>query len=187
MPSKVKSQPLHWPKHIQYIISPCYHQSVTSSARQFIVESPTPAQKITQTRNCKVVIRPIMVSSHPACGQYGLFAAQKIPPKACIMDYMGEIHCDDRPEFDYDLCLHRFVDGSSIGIDASKMGNEARFINDYRGIAEKPNAIFSDTRDQGGELRMYIWSSQEIKKGDEILVSYGKSWWRTRQEVTNVK
>lgn len=78
------------------------------------------------------------------------------------------------------------MDGSSIGIDASKMGNEARFINDYRGIAEKPNAIFSDTRDHEGELRMYIWSSQEIKKGDEILVSYGKSWWRTRQGVTNV-
>lgn len=91
MPSKVKSQPLHWPKHIQYIISPCYHQSVTSSARQFIVESPTRAQKITPTRKCKVVIRPITLSSHPACGQYGLFATQKIPPKECIMDYMGRL------------------------------------------------------------------------------------------------
>jgi len=61
------------------------------------------------------------------------------------------------------------------------MGNQARFINDYRGIANKPNAIFLDGRTSSDELIMSIWSSnQEIKKGDEILVSYGKSWWRSR-------
>lgn len=61
------------------------------------------------------------------------------------------------------------------------MGNEARFINDYRGIAEKPNAVFLDSRTAAGELRMGIWSGKGvIKKGDEILVSYGKAWWQAR-------
>lgn len=67
-------------------------------------------------------------------------------------------------------------------VDAACMGNEARFINDYRGIKPKPNAIFKEGRSSWGELRMSIWSDSEvIRKGDEILVSYGKSWWRARQ------
>jgi len=68
-----------------------------------------------------------------------------------------------------------------VGVDAGAMGNEARFINDYRGIRSKPNAVFVESRTLQGELRMSIWSSTDpIQKGDEILVSYGKSWWRAR-------
>jgi SET domain-containing protein len=95
--------------------------------------------------------------------------------------YMGEVHADDRPSSDYDLSLYRTQDNISIGIDASRIGNEARFINDYRGVRDKPNASFEDDR-SAGELRMSVWSrNQPIAKGDEILVSYGKSWWRERQ------
>jgi hypothetical protein len=48
-------------------------------------------------------------------------------------------------------------------------------------VREKPNAIFADGRTASGELRMSVWSAgQTIKKGDEILVSYGKGWWRAR-------
>jgi len=70
-------------------------------------------------------------------------------------------------------------------VDASVMGNEARFVNDYRGIRDKPNAVFVENRTPQGELRISIWSSKDpIKKGDEILVSYGKSWWRSRTART---
>jgi len=97
----------------------------------------------------------------------------------------GEIHSDDRSTSDYDLCLHRSPDGLSLGIDAHKSGNEARFINDYRGVSKRPNALFRDNRLDSGELRMSIWSSSEgIRKGDEILVSYGKSWWQARSECS---
>jgi len=75
----------------------------------------------------------------------------------------------------------------SVGIDASMMGNQARFINDYRGIANKPNAIFQDGRTASGDLCMNVWSSgQEIKKGEEIVVSYGKSWWKSRHKDEEV-
>lgn len=95
----------------------------------------------------------------------------------------GEVHSDDRPESDYDISLYRSQDGIAIGIDASAMGNEGRFINDYRGVNKKPNAVFVDSRSPSGELRMSIRSAEvEIKKGEEILVSYGKSWWRARTE-----
>lgn len=71
----------------------------------------------------------------------------------------------------------------NVGIDASNMGNEARFVNDYRGIRDKPNAIFEERKSEAGGLFMSIWTSDTIKKGDEIVVSYGKCWWRAR--VTN--
>lgn len=71
----------------------------------------------------------------------------------------------------------------SVGIDASTMGNQARFVNDYRGIARQPNAVFLDGQTSSGELCMSVWSSnREIKKGEEILVSYGKSWWQNRRK-----
>ena len=69
----------------------------------------------------------------------------------------------------------------SAGIDALLVGNEARFVNDYRGIRLKPNAVFEERRTTAGELRMSVWSGNDpIKKGYEILVSYGKGWWQAR-------
>lgn len=131
-------------------------------------------------RHSLVVIRLITSASHPAHGQRGLFAARKIPPRTHILDYIGEIHCDDR-DSDYDLSLYRAPDGVNVGIDAQSMGNEARFINDFRGVSNKSNAQFEDMKSPFGELRMSVWSGNEvIRKGQEILVSYGKSWWRAR-------
>ncbi|PPQ66116.1 hypothetical protein CVT26_010917 [Gymnopilus dilepis] len=175
--------PANWPKHLRYLASSVYHTSVPTSLRKHIEESCQAIQDVPSetVKRPKVVIRAILTDSHPAKGQFGLFAAQKIPPKSHIVDYIGELHCDERPESDYDLCLCRFADGVSVGVDARAMGNEARFVNDYRGVQSKPNAVFLDRRTATGELRMSIWSSSgEIKKGEEILVSYGKSWWRSR-------
>lgn len=173
------SVPSHWPPNVRYIENCGYHSSVSPSTRSFIQGNST---KSPHNPHSRVAIRLISSSSHPACGQYGLFAAKKIPPKTHILDYIGEIHCDDRPDSDYDLSLYRSLDGVNVGVDASVMGNEARFINDFRGIRDRPNAVFSDGRMASRELRMSVWSSSEvIKKGEEILVSYGKSWWKERK------
>ncbi|KAF8971505.1 hypothetical protein BDZ97DRAFT_1650971 [Flammula alnicola] len=183
--ARSKSKPAHWPQHLRYINSSCYHSSVPPAVRRHVQGSSSSANSGSplNAKGPKVTIRAISNSSHPANGQFGLFAAQRISPKTHIVDYIGEIHCDDRPDSDYDLSLCRLPDGLSVGIDATTMGNEARFVNDYRGISKKPNAIFVDGRSSSGEMKMSIWSSgEEIKKGEEMLVSYGKSWWRYRSE-----
>lgn len=118
------------------------------------------------------------------------------------MQYLGEIHAavvrrgeheeekDPHANSDYDLSLDREM---GIGIDADRKGNEARFINDYRGIAEKPNAEFRELWDEkSGERGMGVWVLPEgrsgkgkgIRKGEEILVSYGRGFWgaRSREE-----
>ncbi|KAI0359094.1 hypothetical protein OH77DRAFT_1134651 [Trametes cingulata] len=180
-------RPARWPENVQYIAEPRYHASVPAHVRDFIrtgaSAGPPRAHTHPQLAKPAVAIQPISDPSHPARGQYGLFATRKIPPHTHILDYVGEVHCDDRPDSDYDLSLYRTPDHLSVGVDAQFSGNEARFINDYRGIKAKPNAVFQERRTDCGELRMSVWSSSEtIKKGDELLVSYGKSWWRARQE-----
>ncbi|OBZ79037.1 DnaJ 1, mitochondrial [Grifola frondosa] len=172
-------QPAHWPADVHYISDPSYHSSVPPGVRSYI-SGTSPGTNL-QLIRAPIAVRAILEPSHPAKGQYGLFATKKISPRTHILDYTGEVHCDDRPNSDYDLSLYRSLDGVSVGVDACRMGNEARFINDFRGIKPKPNAVFEERRSANGELRMSVWSGSEIiKKGDEILVSYGKSWWRAR-------
>jgi hypothetical protein len=89
----------------------------------------------------------------------------------------------------------------NVGIDAEKMGNEARFINDYRGVPislpgvrstsakthtiltrPRPNAFFREVWIEG-MLCMGVWSEKEgIRKGEEIVLSYGKGWWSARNQ-----
>ncbi|KAI8995390.1 SET domain protein [Trametes punicea] len=183
-------RPAHWPDNVRYITEPQYDHSVPKHILDFLRPSPdsmgphpTPDHGPARPHPSKsiVVIQRISDPSHPARSQYGLFAMKKIPPRTLILDYVGEVHCDDRPTSDYDLSLYRTPDHVSVGVDAQYAGNEARFINDYRGVKGKPNVIFQERRTRSGELRMSVWSGSEvIKKGDELLLSYGKSWWRAR-------
>ncbi|KAI0257097.1 hypothetical protein BJV78DRAFT_1116484 [Lactifluus subvellereus] len=174
--------PKNWPTQVQYLTVPCFHSSISSDALSFLTGFPkgTSLQLLPRAPPSLGVIRPIVDHSHPAHGQRGLFAARKIPARTLIVEYIGEVHSDERPTSDYDVSLFRFPH-ESVGVDASRMGNEARFVNDYRGIRLKPNAEFVDQRTAGGDLRMGIWSLAEgIRKGDEIVVSYGKAWWTAR-------
>lgn len=178
------ASPPHWPQHLRYLRSPSYHESVPADIRRHL-GCPTPNARVTRSsqshKATPVAIRRILGPKHPAVGQFGLFSSKKIPPRSHILDYIGEVHCDDRPESNYDLSLYRNSDGLNVGVDASRMGNEARFINDYRGVAARPNAVFEEHRTLAGELCMAVWSgSEEIKKGQEILVSYGKGFWSAR-------
>lgn len=98
---------------------------------------------------------------------------------------------DSHADSDYDLSLDREL---GIGIDADCMGNEARFINDYRGVAERANAEFRECWDgRRGERGMGVWVLGEgkkasgkgkgVRKGQEILVSYGRGFWGARKDV----
>jgi hypothetical protein len=147
--------------------------------------------------NNNVKITKITTPSHPANGQYGLFANQALLPDSFVLSYLGYVHdtTDTNEASDYDLSLDREF---GIGVDALSMGNEARFINDYRGIADAPNAEFRDIYvDLGNgkvEKRMGVFvlsagksgkRAKGIPKGQEILVSYGKGFWTERNKTQN--
>ena len=152
-----------------------------------------PSQQTHPEDPCPLVkIRPITTLTHPANGQCGLFAAKDLKPGTFILQYIGEIHASpvstlDEPLLDkpsttdthaasnYDLSLDREL---GVGIDADKKGNEARFINDYRGIADRPNAEFKEIWDEWRkEMGMGVWVLPEGKSGKGKGVRKGKRFW----------
>mmetsp|Transcript_78358 Transcript_78358/g.210808 ORF Transcript_78358/g.210808 Transcript_78358/m.210808 type:complete len:163 (-) Transcript_78358:8-496(-) len=99
-----------------------------------------------------------------------------IPPRAYILDYKGLVTASPPETSDYVLSF----DGV-LSIDAEFQGNEARHINDFRGVAQRPNAEFDNYHDQDGVLHMGVFAlHQRIARGSEILVSYGKGFWQER-------
>ncbi|KAL6892917.1 hypothetical protein HDV57DRAFT_206525 [Trichoderma longibrachiatum] len=161
----------------------------------------------TETPCPRVKILPITNPLHPAHGQFGLFAATNILPGELIVAYLGRLHggSTTSEESDYDIWLEREMD---VAVDAALGGNEGRFVNDYRGVPVvgasgvvgkgRPNARFGNAFcERWGEVCVGVWAvggggggkkgkkkkggEGGIRKGDEILVSYGKGFWEERR------
>ncbi|RDL36576.1 SET-containing protein [Venustampulla echinocandica] len=201
------SSPKNWPQNIRYITAPVYQHTLTpeqlASVRTRKKETTNSIPASVSIGPCSIVkITPISDPSHPAAGQCGLFTASNLKPGTFILQYLGKIHAspaspslpnltshvDPHAGSDYDLSLDR---DQGLGIDANELGNEARFVNDYRGIAEKPNAEFRDVWDERRKekgIGVFVLpegksgKGKGIKKGQEILVSYGRGFWGARKD-----
>lgn len=193
--------PKGWPEDAKYLRAPSYSKKLAKDKLDTLLISKASLESkeqvlITRGPYTNVKITRIWNASHPAQGQYGLYAAEHLPPDSFILPYLGFVHDQTETDetSDYDLSLDRDL---SIGVDASKMGNEARFINDYRGISLGPNAEFRDILVDVGfgiaEKRVGVFAlsagksgkrSKGIGRNEEILVSYGKGFWTERKSVT---
>ncbi|KAF2661830.1 hypothetical protein K491DRAFT_700852 [Lophiostoma macrostomum CBS 122681] len=202
--SSTSKLPKDWPQDIVYLRAPVYSRKLAPEslkALTVVKADLPPSHQLYSTNNptSSVKIVKITTSSHPANGQHGLFTNQSLLPDSFILSYLGYVHdtTDTNETSDYDLSLDREF---AIGVDASSMGNEARFINDYRGVAGAPNAEFRDIYvDLGNgkvEKRMGVFvlsagksgkRAKGIPKDQEILVSYGKGFWTERNKTHNVE
>ncbi|KAI0830017.1 hypothetical protein F5Y06DRAFT_282296 [Hypoxylon sp. FL0890] len=194
--------PKNWPSSIPYLLQPSYAPHVTKSQLQVIkARAPELTTEIPRDfprgPSAFVKIIPINDPSHPANGQSGLFAAKQLPPGSLILPYYGIVHSSLPPystfheKSDYDLWLDR---DAALAVDADKAGNEARFVNDYRGVKERPNSEFRECWDsRRGEKCMAVFvlpagkntgkkAATGIGKEEEILVSYGKGFWSKRRD-----
>lgn len=185
--------PKNWQSPFPYLKAPLYSKDLSKSQIKAISTKPedviSVAGNLTHTPCPIVKIQSIKNASHPANGQYGLFAAQNIKAGSFILAYLGKVHAGEAAsdESDYDLWLDRDAD---VAVDAAYEGNEGRFVNDYRGIGDRANAEFSPVWcERWGQMCVGIWamgSSKKhaggIKKGQEILVSYGKGFWDERRK-----
>ncbi|KAF2088490.1 hypothetical protein K490DRAFT_64540 [Saccharata proteae CBS 121410] len=188
--------PKGWPADVVYLSAPTYSKACSPEILSALHTPPhsTCPMQIAKGPASNVRITPISNPSHPAHGQHGLHAAQHLPAGSFILAYLGHTHTKSEadPASDYDLSLDREL---GMGVDATKKGNEARFINDYRGCgARGPNAEFRDVWVDVGrgqaEKRMGVFvvgagksgkRAVGIAKGEEILVSYGKGFWSERR------
>ncbi|KAL7924883.1 hypothetical protein ACQKWADRAFT_311057 [Trichoderma austrokoningii] len=197
------SKPKNWPISIPYLKAPLHSKDISPSQTQFLRTKPlqlptAPASSpATETPCPHVKIQAIQDPLHPAHGQHGLFATRNIAPGGLIVVYLGRMHggATTSEESDYDLWLDREM---GVAVDAAAEGNEARFANDYRGVggAERANAQFGNVWcERWGEVCVGVWAlgggkkknkkkrdGGGIKKGEEILVSYGRGFWEERRK-----
>lgn len=191
-------KPHGWPANIEYLRSLLYSKRLTKETLRAL-NSPRCSADCETLKDApgpcsRVRIRWIEAPNHPANGQHGLFAWQHLHPQTLILFYLGYVHdeAETDPNSNYDLSLDRDL---ALAVDATRHGNEARFINDYRGVADAPNAEFRDVwvATAGGRLErrvaVYVLSAGKsgrrakgIAKGEEILVSYGKGFWNERNK-----
>ncbi|KAF1810852.1 hypothetical protein P152DRAFT_400438 [Eremomyces bilateralis CBS 781.70] len=206
LPAK-QTLPRNWPSSITYTPIPVHSPNLSSTELRTLhpprsTSSLVPALKIPLHSPSYISILPITTPGHPARGQHGLFAAEDLRPGSHIIFYIGFVHGNSDKEnhstSDYDLSLVR--EAVKLGVDGEQMGNEARFVNDYRGaLVQAPNAEFRDVWAEyahGKETRIerciaiFVreagksgkWKNG-IRRGEEILVSYGKGFWGARKEM----
>ncbi|OMJ28422.1 hypothetical protein AYI69_g2105 [Smittium culicis] len=121
--------------------------------------------------------------SHPASPYFGLFATKNLSPGQLIIPYYGKVTTSENASETSDYCLRL----NCLAVDADSSGNEGRYVNDYRGILDKPNAEFKEfinTDYNRVEMGIFVISSKlhgGIKKKQEICVSYGKGFWSARK------
>ena len=196
------SKPKNWQYSLQYLSAPVHSRELSASQHQTLKTRPSagsataaipiiPASS-TPIPNPLIRIQVISDPEHPADGQCGLFATRDLKPGTFILPYLGRVHdgaTGTDPESDYDLWLDR---EAGIAVDAARQGNEGRFVNDYRGVRQRHNAEFGTAWcERWGQLCVGFWAmglrgkrgkQEGIRKGEEILVSYGKGFWENREE-----
>ncbi|KAF3921907.1 hypothetical protein ABW20_dc0101129 [Dactylellina cionopaga] len=182
----------NWPSDIKYLTRPILSKKLDLAVLGPLGLNGNHGSRFSTSPSENVAIKKITDPSHPAVGEYGLFATKNLSPGTHILDYLGQYHETTSEDTDeasnYDLVLTRDVGGTGRGvaIDARFAGNEARMINDYRGISAKPNAEFKER--EAGIMGVYVVVNNGIKgfkgvkKGEEVLVSYGRSFWNERRE-----
>ena len=155
----------NWPSGVEYI--------KTNRPQLFSNDNSLPEVKETKP---KTFVNIISSENHPAFGQRGLFAGQSVEKGGFVCEYIGKVSTNGSDTSDYILAFYE-----NYSIDAELMGNEARMVNDYRGTGSEVNCKFEVYR-SGKEIKMGIFTCKKVKKNQELLVSYGKGWWKARSQ-----
>jgi hypothetical protein len=107
---------------------------------------------------------------HPLSGELGLFAATNFEMFDIVGEYTGEVFEGDGGS-EYATYLEDRTKRYALGVDATREGNECRFINHFTNIAEEPNVVMKIT--YVDELpRVMVVCRKGIEVGEELLFRY---------------
>lgn len=119
---------------------------------------------------------------------YGVFANQPISKGSYVAEYTGMIRRNDlRRCFESinDYCVVYPVQdeiGKNFFLDAKDQGNIARFMNH----SYNPNLQFVYVFCEGVYHRILI-AEKSIKKGEQLLYNYGRSYWHVRSPPLEIR
>jgi hypothetical protein len=108
----------------------------------------------------------------------GLFAAKRFGPKQKVVRYSAK-QVQRRPtsgsQYNLKVAKGKYLDAKSTQTHAG------RYINDPRGSGQRANARFGKQRRvyrADGRHMTPVFAQRAIKKGDEVLLSYGRGYWQ---------
>ena len=123
----------------------------------------------------KVKIRFI----NPIVG-YGIFAKEAIAPYSTLHHYAGVLMIDKEINPEYDSTFS-FTHYKTYSINAMKKGNWTRFMNHGPEGHPKTNVIPWEYYHPNGPRIVFTSGRFGIKKGAQLLYSYGDAYWENRK------
>lgn len=125
----------------------------------------------------------VKVSTIPNSGK-GLFVMIDVPRGAIITEYVGRRTTWADVEENADNPYIYYIDDNNV-IDAQKdIKSFGRYANDAAGFIKIPgvrnNSVYYEE-----DNRVFIKASKDITAGSEVLVPYGKDYWKQAKE--NIK
>lgn len=183
-PAGAVRPPPGWPARVEF--SNEYRWAVPADVRGKYRPADGAARRRAARPSRRVCVRRIEDPDHPAYPERGMYCAlPHAPPGTWLLDYVGHVTSGEDQDARSDY-VSDFGERGELSCDAASYGNEARFLNDFRNTGRHPNVEFRLRRDGRGELRqgVYVRGRREgfdgVRRGEELLVSYGKSYWRGR-------
>lgn len=137
-----------------------------------------------------IQIEPIQDVSHPCFGELAVFATKDFAKEHTFGPYAGDVIPvqalnDSHGRGKYHM---KFGVDDEFMVDAENVGNELRFVNDFRDVpgVSAPNVQFIMRREpMTGTLMIVLIAIKEVLKGNELLCDYGKAYWEHKQHSCN--
>jgi len=196
-------KPKNWPKEFQYsstsivrdIHPNIFAHFLTSSNPEHLhkISKCIEKQKVHPHLQIKNLLPPHPLAKDRTRVQRGLFAAKKIPKDTELGEYTGEIWLNwtnapvHSPQFDYTWVA--FMNGFLINICSLNFANELTFVNDFRGIQDKPNVKDHIIFHRGRCYFGYV-TTREILPNEELLIDYGRIWeqfYNTKEQFVRIE
>ncbi|KAK0434001.1 hypothetical protein EV421DRAFT_2023230 [Armillaria borealis] len=133
--------------------------------------------RIQRNQNQNIKIQP----TKPVKYGLGAFATRELRAWTYIGEYVGEIRNLSSEESShrsnilnkYTGLNYNFELNSSLTLDASRRGNETRYLNH----SDKPNCDVL-VRNVNDEHRIVIFTCENVDKGEELFLDYGPRYWQ---------
>lgn len=116
---------------------------------------------------------------------YGVFAKEDIPPYSTLHHYTGLLIHDDDLDPDHDSTFS-FSGIKSYSLDALNMGNWTRFMNHSDLGSETNNVVAWEYYHKEMPYIIFTAGPRGIKKGDQLLYSYGDEYWEDKKNQVNL-
>lgn len=122
----------------------------------------------------------VKTSTIPNAGK-GLYVLADVPKGHIIIEYTGRRTTWALVEDDADNPYIYHIDDDNV-IDAKKhLKSLGRYANDAAGF-QKIKGITNNAEYYEEDKRVYIRAKKNIPAGSEVLVSYGKEYWKQSKE-----